>query len=78
MVQQTEARGKPDPDGLDLSWRITRSCLSKPAIEQLARMSKGETVGKEPADLHWISSERQHLFSHEKGLPVRKPALVRL
>ena len=77
IIQQTEARGKTNPDGLDLSLRATRSCLSKPGVEQMACTSKGEAVGKEPTDFHWISIGKPHTFSHEKGFPVRKPLLFR-
>ena len=49
MILQTEARGKPNPDGLDLSLRATRSRLSQPGVEQMERTSKGEAMGKVPS-----------------------------
>jgi hypothetical protein len=78
MIQPTEPRGKPNPDGLDLVICATCSRLSKPSVEQRAGLSKGEALRKELADLHLISIRKPPAFTDEKGFSVRKPLLFRL
>ena len=55
MIQPTNVIGKPNPYGLDLLFRVARSRLSKPGIEDLARTSKGESLWEEPTYLHRIN-----------------------
>jgi hypothetical protein len=72
MIQKTDAMGKANPDGLALSHRVDCSRLRKAGIEKVACPSKGEALGKEPADLHRISISKPRVLSYEKGFPVRK------